>query len=401
MNQVEKVVIEALKEVFSGLPASVPGDIDCNELRNEMNRQSVYTLSYGWLKSYNYINMTNYKESIAPVLRQTSRWYFMMDELNNLSEILGKEGHVFAVLKGCANAALYPVPELRQSNDIDILVKKDEYEDIYHLLVEKGYSPAGEIDKTKHHFEVSNNGVLIEVHIKPGGMHRKEKKKHEQLMKLFQDGLEKREWIQVYNYKIPVLPKLQNGIMLLLHTAQHMSTTGMGLRHLLDWMVYADKYLSDEYWHGEFNDIAKFSGVDILAKTLTKTCQIYLGLRKDITWCQDVESELCQEMIEYFVEQGEFGNKSSDKVAKMVVENTSLVSFIRHFDQSSVYSLPIAKKYCFLRPLAWLYQLARYFVILIKKAVFRETTVAIKNSLATGRKRKDFFAKLNIWQDDM
>ena len=263
MNQTEKIVIEIVKEIFSGEPAVIPEDPNRNAVCKELINQSVYTLAYGWLKDHNYISSDSIQHGMQQMLRQTSKWYFMMDQQQVLVDLLTKEGYVFAVMKGSANAAGYPMPELRKSGDIDILIKEEEYDEIRRFLLQNGYALKEGLDHGKHHFEMTKKGVTIEVHKRPGGINREKTDKNTELVAFFQHGLDSVGWKELYDYKFPVLPDLQNGIMLLLHTAQHLSTTGIGLRHLIDWMLFAERYLSDDCWTREFEQAAKKAGKSV------------------------------------------------------------------------------------------------------------------------------------------
>ena len=396
MNQTEKIVIEIVKEIFSGEPAVIPENPDRNAVCKELINQSVYTLAYGWLKDHNYISSDSIQHGMQQMLRQTSKWYFMMDQQQVLVDLLTKEGYVFAVMKGSANAAGYPTPELRKSGDIDILIKEEEYDEIRRFLLQNGYALKEGLDHGKHHFEMTKKGVTIEVHKRPGGINREKTDKNSELVAFFQQGLDSVEWKELYDYTFPVLPDLQNGIMLLLHTAQHLSTTGIGLRHLIDWMLFAERYLSDECWTQEFEQAAKKAEVDTLAGVLTRTCQIYLGLCSEISWCRDIDRELCDATMDYFIQQGEFGNKSRDRASRIIAENRTLTDYLRYFDRSSTYSMPAAAKIPLMRPLAWSYQLFRYIRYLTKMALEKDSVSTMQKSIASGMQKRELLDRLKI-----
>ena len=398
MNQTEKNVIEILKEVFSGRPAEISRNIDSDAVCKEMISQSVYTIAYSWLKDHNYTHSKSLSSGAEAqqILRQTSKWFYMMDEQQNLVELLTNAGHSFAVMKGSANAALYPVPELRKSGDIDLLVRAEEYDAIRKELIQNGYSLKGDLDPGKHHYEMTKKGIIVEVHKRPGGIYREETENNRILIDYFQEGLNTIEWVKLYDYSFPVLPKPHNGLMLLLHTAQHMSTTGIGLRHLLDWAVFADRYLTDEFWKSDFESVAKRANLDVLAQVLTRTCELYLGLNGELNWCKCADQKLCDETIEYFIEQGEFGNKSKDRVSRIIVENRTLIDFLKYFDQSSLYSLPLASKFPLLRPVAWIYQLLRYVRYVVKMIMNKKPYSTMNQSISAGIHKRDLLDRLKI-----
>ena len=59
------------------------------------------------------------------------------------------------------------------------------------------------------------------------------------------------------------------------HINQHLEEW-LGLRQILDWALYADKALDDAWEHTFAPDVRRL-GLDRLAITVTRMCQLYLG----------------------------------------------------------------------------------------------------------------------------
>ena len=60
-----------------------------------------------------------------------------------------------------------------------------------------------------------------------------------------------------------------HGIVLLLHTISHISSTGVGLRHLCDWLVFVESLTEDKFiemFSGPLQDM----GILTFAKVNTK-----------------------------------------------------------------------------------------------------------------------------------
>ena len=53
---------------------------------------------------------------------------------------------------------------------------------------------------------------------------------------------------------------------------------GLGLRQILDWALYVDKALDDDAWEHTFAPAVRRLGLERLAITVTRMCQLYLGL---------------------------------------------------------------------------------------------------------------------------
>ena len=89
-----------------------------------------------------------------------------------LTELFAAEGRRSAILKGPANARLYPDPGMRQCGDIDIWVEGGRAE-IESLLLKKGmlHVPDSSVPRpeSSHHFHLPEpiDGVEVEVHFRP------------------------------------------------------------------------------------------------------------------------------------------------------------------------------------------------------------------------------------------
>ena len=88
-------------------------------------------------------------------------------EAAKYTELFAAKGRKTAVLKGAANARLYPDPFMRHAGDIDLWVEGGR-KSVVALVKEMGY----ELDKTgenaPHHVHLLNTGkVSVEVHFKP------------------------------------------------------------------------------------------------------------------------------------------------------------------------------------------------------------------------------------------
>jgi hypothetical protein len=262
------------------------------------------------------------------------------------------------------------------------------------LLLEKGYETAGHEDAEKHHVNLKKNGVLFEMHKRPAGTMRKFSSENQEVIDYFNEGLKHTDTFELYDYTFPVLDPVRNGLMLLIHTAGHLQN-GIGIRHLLDWGIYADRYLTDAFWNDEFKDAAIRLKVDNLALTMTYICQKDLGLCRGRKWCQEADEKVCSAFLTYLMEQGNFGSKAGheDAAAKFFTEGLDSEGFFKRLDRSSRYSMPIVDKYPVLRPVGWIYQMGRY----VKRGLQREIISGnLHEDLEEGRQRRRLMKKLGV-----
>ena len=395
MNDIEQILLNILKERFNGLSMEyADSDLDLQSLSSEAEAQAVKALIFPW------VNKNIQEESLILqswrriFLTQVADWYYMIDIQNELVQLLSSHNYQFVIMKGAANACFYPEPELRVVGDIDFLVHEEQYKEICEFLIDNGYRSIEEIDGKMHHIGLEKAGIVFELHKRPAGSQRYSDDDNSYLKKFFEDGISQPEIMKVYDYSFPVLPVKQNGIMLLLHIAIHLKV-GIGIRHLLDWMVYAKKHLNDGYWEREFKEVAEKAHVTKLAMILTRTCQIYLGLTEDMSWCKPIDDQICHNLIDYFFEQGNFGRKlgKEDADIEFFSQSRTISGFLKQMDLSSQYSFPIVKRYVFLRPFGWACQMGRY---LVKALTSKKSIEDLLKDQRKGIKRAEFFEQLGI-----
>ena len=297
----------------------------------------------------------------------------------------------------CPAAAMYyPDPSARSMGDIDFLVHKADYVRAFQLMKDNGYYLIDERKSTEHHFELKKDGFVFELHCKPVGI--RYITADADLIGLLEEGLLKFQEVDIESYLFPVFPDMQNGVILLLHIVQHLRN-GLGLRQIIDWMMYVHQKLHDDTWHGEVHVVYEKIELESMAKIVTRMCQLYLGLEeKGITWCADADEAVCRELMQYIMQQGNFGRKVSmeDRSVKIFEKVRNPLQFFRLLQKNGQENWTLAKKYHVFKPVAWIYMLCRY----IKKYVQSKGTVkTLASDVKAGNERRELFAKLGIYKN--
>ena len=394
MALTEETVLKVIREAVSGKKESFPSDSDWKAVEKEMENQAVLPLAYNVIDRKCIPEGELRDEWVTYIINHIGYWYRMLDIQNELVQILTEAGCKFAIMKGFANAAFYPKPEIRTTGDVDFLVERERFDEFYQLLQIKGYEPAGHEDSEKHHMNLTKNGVLFEMHKRPAGTMRKYSSDNQKVIDYFNEGLNCTDTMELYGYTFPVLDPVRNGLMLLMHTAGHLQN-GIGIRHLLDWGLYAEKYLTDDFWNNGFREAATGFKVDTLALTMTRICQKELKLCSDRKWCKGADDKTCAAFFAYLMRQGNFGRKAGqeDAAAKFFTESMNTDGFFKRLDRSSRYSMPIVDRYPVLRPVGWIYQIGRY----IKRGLHRVIiTGNLHNDMEAGRQRRKFMENLGV-----
>lgn len=290
----------------------------------------------------------------------------------------------YVILKGTSAAQYYPCPDLRSMGDIDIMTSHEDYPVACDMLLNNGYKEVTG-DHTAdfgRHRCFSKNGIVVEIHA---------------FFALLNDA-SKAEWLdnEIIKHINPshILPDMINGLVLLEHIDQHMEG-GIGLRQIIDWMMFVNKCMDEDAWL-QFQELAHKTGLEKLALVTTRMCEIYLGLKRH-NWCKDVDDDICNQMIDYILSCGNFGNKhTDDEHARIRVLTYSRTPFavLRHIHERGKQNWETAHKYRFLRPFAWVYQICQY----IKKDIKNSVSKRIIAEYDTAKARISFFDSLGITQ---
>ena len=339
---------------------------------DEMRQQAIATLPTPYLSSLG-LSPELKKEWTLYTLQQLSYCAKCNYEQTNLPITVP-----YIILKGTSVSQYYPYPEYRTMGDIDIMIRREDYETARNQLADNGYQIIKEIYKEAN---LVKDGVCIDLHRQFASLNNPDYVKY--LDDLIIDNINPTH----------ILPDPVNGLTLLDHINQHLEE-GLGLRQIIDWMMYVDKCLPDQKWP-EFYELVKKIGLDKLAVVCTRMCELYLGLSHR-EWCADADSDLCHQLMDYILSCGNFGNKkvSGDDVSeKAFAYARTPKAWFRLLQKQGEINWKAAREHALLRPFAWIYQLHRY----ISKGLKRDQAVSkIKNEYKAAKKKMAMFDALGV-----
>ena len=346
-----------MSDMFDVLRACLFTDEDVNLLDwqsvfNEMKQQTVAALPGIWLRSH-----LDAEPWLSYCTLQLAQWVRVMHAQDKLLQLLETNNIPCVILKGAAAAMAYPHPMLRTMGDVDILVKRSDFESTATLLESNGYVLTEERDSTSHHYAYAKDHISFELHKRIPIVSESDEK----WMSLFEKGIDLREWHETKGHRFPVLPKLLNGLVLIFHIDQHLREA-LGLRQIIDWMMYVHTLPQDK-WE-ELQPLLKSAGVERLALTTTVMCQRYLGLREIV---EEDNSYPVDDLMSYILEKGNFGKKAGldGKIATFGLSSTERGGFFRRLQAGGMSRWEAAKKHPVLRPFAWIYQAFRILDLMI------------------------------------
>lgn len=354
-NQNVITVLALLRAGLWGDDFELSKDTDWVAVRQELRYHAVQNLPVNLLVKYDEGNKSKYLQGTASACM---RWYKLMKVQQFVTRLLEKGGIPHATIKGAAADIFYPEPMYRNMGDIDILVKYSEHQKTVDLLLENGCALFD--NRNPRHTELVKDGIHIEVHRHFSVLN--DAKRAKTLDNLLFSAVDNAEKKSIEGYEFYMLPQKENGLVLIEHINSHMGS-GIGLRQIIDWMLYVDNALDDQAWFEGFSAIAREVGLEKLAIHVTRMCQIYLGLREDITWCQVADENLCHQLLIYIMNQGNFGCKQDKRIRGTIGVLSALdgnLNFFQLLQRNGCYNWKLLKKYPVLKPFAWIYQLVRY-----------------------------------------
>ena len=284
----------------------------------------------------------------------------------------------YVILKGTSVAKYYPYPDYRMMGDIDIMTRREDLEIACEQLMEAGYCVEKSLNRE---ISLKKNNIEVELHRRFATLNDPAKAKR--LDDLIIENINPSH----------VLPDPINGLVVLEHISQHMEG-GLGLRQIIDWMMFVDKCLPDDKWP-EFQKLADEIGLEQLAVVTTRMCEIYLGLPHR-EWCAGADEDLCSQLMDYVMLCGNFGNKktSDSDISKNAFSYASTPkAAFRLLQKQGLSNWKAAQKHKGLRHFAWIYQAFRYAM----RGLRREKAVLkLKTEFTEAMKRKEMFDALGV-----
>lgn len=244
-------------------------------------------------------------------------------EAAKLTEIFKEQGRRSAILKGAANARLYPDAFIRQAGDIDIWVEGGR-ESVVALLQELGMIPPEirgpfffargkcreelyaeakkRLNVCGHHVHLAQpvNGVHVEVHFKPSSGNQNPFT-NKRLMRFLDSEIDKMELVP----EGFCVPPLRFALaMQLSHIQRHFISGGIGLKQITDYYILLNRASDDD--RREIAERLKSFGHLRVAKALMWVLRHIYGLESERMLCEPDEG-LGQQMLAKILAGGNFG----------------------------------------------------------------------------------------------
>ena len=284
-------------------------------------------------------------------VRQSYRLLFLS---RGVIELLKENGVDAVLLKGSGTAGLYPVPELRKSGDIDLLLCGEaKTERAAEILCAHGFRRA-EKQSAHHHLVLfSPDGIGVELH-KMLAEPFDNGQINARLAELIPEYLRHLETKEVMGVKFQLPQAPWHAFYLLVHMLQHFLRAGFGLKLLCDWVVFWEKEYSREEQQ-TFLELVQKTGIRGFAEMVTGVCVRYLGLSAErvsfFAGSIHFGDGDAQELLLDILEAEEFGRSDAKRMVAM--RGNSLPDYLREFHHQTLLTYPSAQKYKILLPAFW------------------------------------------------
>jgi len=262
------------------------------------------------------------------------------------------DGFNLIVLKGELLRKLYPQPESRTSLDEDLLVDKNQYEELKNRLISMGFEEANESDGDKHWVN-KKLSLYFEIHFEPFS-NEKSYKKWNNIFANYSERI-------INSDGIISLSSEDNFIFLMLHAAKHFIYSGVGLKQVLDIAVFMKNY-QDEMDFSYVKNALKNTNTLLFAKEMTAFIKENL-LENVYCFGEDKADSF---FINDILNAGSLGQSdesrkhSANVTASAFKGDSKYINIIFPPRERLTLKYPFCKKYPILLPVAWAMRLASY-----------------------------------------
>ncbi len=391
-------------QLFGGEKPTIKNE-ELSDILKEAKAQTVFTTVFSHLQE----NLRNFSPKVF--LRYQESFYANVTTNTNnfmehaeLHKLMTERGIPYVSMKGLASAYYYPDPSLRDMGDVDFLVYEKNFEMAKQSVLSVGFTVDHGGDDDDIHIAFKREPLSIWeqhrcVNGVPNGLIG------ELLRKEADRTIETSELIELDGAVCRIPDKLHHGLIMLLHMISHMTSEGIGLRHLCDWAVFANRIDNDEFVKLFKDKLSRF-GLWKFAQTMTAVSEKYLGADHK-QWAEnpDLESHYLEEVVTDILNGGNFGKKDMNRYREIkyisnrnerTVDNKGVVAQAVNTLNKKVYNnYAFIDRHKVFLPVGWIAEGAKYVGLLVSgKRKSKGTSAMLKEAA----KRKDIYRKMELFE---
>lgn len=221
-----------------------------------------------------------------------------------------KQGLKVLIVKGLVCRSLYPQPDNRQSNDEDLYVRKEEYETVKDILLKNNFTVISENDDVTTFIDPVS-GLSIELHT---ALFSSESKAYGNYQRYFDQAFDECIVHRIDGVEVYSLEYTQHLLFLILHFVKHFFHGGVGIRQVVDIVMYSEAYGDKVDWDRLY-DILKDLNIYVLIVNLFAMARDQLEFDyTKIRVPEGIDKSDYQDLLKDIMDAGIFGQSSSERI---------------------------------------------------------------------------------------
>lgn len=398
IDNYQKLLLDLCAKSLFNKDVDVPDELDSKILIEESKRQTVFPVAYSFVKDKcDDVDSKTFSQIIAKNIRVEFAH-------NEVHRILSDNSIPYVILKGVDSASYYKEPMLRMMGDVDVLVRPEDIAKADKLLKSIGFVTADDIHGDDMHIGYKrNDGIACELHRRIGWAPKNSV--GDTVNKYLYDIFEKSFEYKMSNGSCIVPCKFHHGLILLLHTATHLTHEGVGLRHLCDWAVFINDFSNDEFV-ALFEQPLKEMGLWRFAQLLTLCCVRHLGCDQK-EWAGQDDNNLIDSIVFDILNGGNFGTKDTDRYNQIkyisdrkegtTAKKNPILQLFASINAKTKKEFKFSNKSKFFLPLGWICTVCKYLYLVVM-GKRRLDTVSTINS---AKQRKNIYDEFRLFENDL
>ena len=410
MNDVQSLLLQVIGAALFGKKVPMVTDNQILPLIKESKAQAVFPLLFSVMDGQLQEKLTpeQYTEQSEEFFRYAIAGTQNFAEHSELHELMSANEIPYVVMKGFASAIYYPEPSLRSMGDVDFIVHRDNLDEAGRLLESAGFVIDHGDDDDGIHIAYTRPPMSIwELHRSVNGIPGGEV--GERIQAEIDKTIDTAKLVNSDDVTCMVPDKFHHGLIMLLHTASHLTSEGVGLRHLCDWVVFASS-LSDAEFREIFEKKLRNFGLWHFAQVLTLLGINYLGAPKRVWALEAVESRKVDDatlegLMNDILSGGNFGTKDMNRYREIkyisdrgnrTVSSCGIVrQGLKTMNEKDRADYKTIGRHKALYPIGYIAEGGKYFGMLITG---KRKSSGTKQMLKEAAERKRIYSSLKLFQ---
>ena len=394
----QKLLLDLCAKSLFGKDITIPDEVDSKELIEESKRQTVFPIAHSLIKDKcDAVDGKTFSQIIAKNIRVEYAH-------NEVHRVLSENNITYVILKGVASASYYKEPMLRMMGDVDVLVAPHDIAKADKLLKSIGFVTADDIHGDDMHIGYKRkDGISCELHRRINGVPNNDASNT--INKYTADIFAKTQEFKTSNGSCLVPSNFHHGIILLLHTASHLTSEGVGLRHLCDWAVFVNDFSNDEFV-SLFEQPLKEMGLWRFAQLLTLCCVSHLGCDQK-EWAGEDDNNLIDSIVFDILNGGNFGTKDTDRYNQIKyisdrkegveAKKNTISQLFDSINEKTKKEFTFVNKSKLFLPIGWIFTVCKYFYLVVVGKRKIDTISTINGA----KQRKEIYNEFKLFENDL